>query len=356
MQDSNFKYFRASHLMQLRNQEVAVAYDEIIDVIAGEEITVDYVAEAYNDLVGGSEELVVLRNMNKKHYLTKTIKEQSDERYGYFTVITDTVKTAFKSPSMDKRAAAKTLDEWLEPYRKSLSRPLLGVQTTLTKEISDEVNKVAHLFDAITTLELVPVLDSIKLITGDIKSNITKRGKELSAERREAKRLKRNGYGKMNVFLNSIEMVLNLNGENKEAYLRYAKEINERLDYYKTAVQSRSTRFKTAAAKEQANSEKEGENAEGDITTTSASSESNGATRSTPYNLTSFVEEGMDMDMQKKEKTNEDSTTTNALNGSEIKNGNGVFTNKAYGASAADDNTEALNGANRFDKESNNNE
>ena len=348
MQDLNFKYFRASHLMQLRNQEVAVAYDEIIDIVAGEEITVDYVAEAYNDLVTESEKLVVLRNMNKKHHLTKTIREQNDERYGYFTVITDTVKTALKSPFQDKRAAAKVLNEWLEPYRKSLSRPLLGVQTTLVKEISDEVDKIERVAEAIDTLDLIPVFNSIKLITQDIKFNITERGKELSAERREAKRLKRSGYAKVNVFLNSIEMVLNLNGENKETYLRYAKEINERLDYYKTALQSRSTRFKTAAEKEQANSDK-GNNAEGNITTTSASSESDGTMRSTPYNLTSFVDEGMDMDMQIKEKTNEDSTTTDALNGSVIKNANGVLSNKTNGVSPTDSNTVAHNGANKID-------
>lgn len=363
MDNLNVKHFSASHLMHLRNQEVMVAYDEIIDILEGEEITVDYVAETYNDLVAESETLVVLRNMTRKHHLTKTIREQSDDRYGYFTVFTDTVKTALKSPFEEKRAAAKVLNEWLEPYRKSLSRPLLGVQTTLVKEIYDEVDKVERVAEAINTLDLTPVFNSIKLITLDIKSNITKRGKELSAEKREAKRLKRRGYAKMVVFLNSIEMVLNLNGENKDAYLRYAKEINERLDYYKGVLLSRSTRYKTAAEKEQANSDK-GDNAQGDITTTSAATQSNGATTSTPYNLTSSFDEGMDMDMQTKGKTNADSTTTDALNGSETetKNGsdnvanannattnNGVLSNKTNGISPADSNTAAHNGANKID-------
>lgn len=366
MNDFKVKYFSASHLMQLKNQEFQEAFDEILRTFDKEEITVEYVAEAFEDAKAENNNLVFLRNMTKKHHLTKTIREQNNQRYSYFTVITDTVKTAFKQPSKEKRAAAKVLNEWLEPYRKSLSRPLLGVQSTLAKEISDEVDKVARVYDAIVTLELISVLDSIKMITADIKTNITTRSKELMAERREALLVKRRGNAKMMVFLKSIEMVLNLNGENKEIYLCYAKEINERLDYYKSALISRSTRVKTAAEKEQTNSDKQGDNAEGNITTTSTTSQSNGAMRSTPYNLTSFVDEGMDMDMQTMEKTNRDlASTDDALNGSEIKNGNSnmdksdneatindMLSNKTNGVSPADGNRAVHNGANKFDHNS----
>lgn len=347
MQQLNLKHFRASHLMQLKNQEYQEAYDEILRTFDEEEVTVEYVAEAIEDARAENRELVFLRNMTKKHPLSKTIREQNNLRYSYFTVITDTVKTELKSPFEANRAAAKLLREWLEPYGKSLSRPLLGVQTTLVKEISDEVNSKLHIEDAIESLRLTGVLDSIKMITSDIKANITKRSKEMMAERREAMELKRRGYAKMVVFLNSVEMVLNLNGENKETYLRYAKEVNERLDYYKGVLLSRSTRFKTAADKEAVSSNNKN-NAQGGFDATRTNSQSNGAMRSTPYNLTSF-DEGMDMDMQSKEKTNEDSTTTDALTDNVTKNGNGVLTNKTNGASPADNSTAAHNGANKID-------
>ena len=357
MYNFNLKHFNASHLMQLRNQETKAAFDQILGVFKNEEITIDYVAETFEDAKAESEKLVILRNMNKKHHLTKPITEQKHTRFDYFTVFTSTVTTALKSPYEEKRKAAQVLNEWLEPYRKSLSRPLLGVQTTLVDEISDEVDKVERVFDAVVTLNLINVLDSIKLITTDMIANMDTRHNERIEERRKAQILKRSAYAKLIIFLNSVEMVINMNGENKATYLNYAEKVNGYLDSYKATLLSRSTRFKTAAEKEQANSDKEGNNTDGDIITTNATSQSNGAMRSTPYNLASFDKVmDMDMDMQTKEKTNADSATTNALNGSEIKNGNGVFTNKAYGASAADDNTEALNGANRFDKESNNNE
>ena len=136
MNNFKVKYFSASHLMQLKNQEFQEAFDEILRTFDKEEITVEYVAEALEDAKTENNNLVLLRNMTKKHHLTKTIREQNNQRYSYLTVITDTVKTAFKQPSKEKRAAAKVLNEWLEPYRKSLSRPVLGVQSTLAIEIS----------------------------------------------------------------------------------------------------------------------------------------------------------------------------------------------------------------------------
>ena len=180
MQKLKLKHFNASHMMQLRNQEVKSSFDEVLRSLDKEEIIVEYVSETLEDAKAESKKLVVLRNMTRKHHLTKTIREQTSDRYGYFTVITDTVKAELKSPFEDERSAAKVLNEWLEPYRKSLSKPLLGVQTTLLEEMSDEVDKVERVAEALTTLDLIRVFNSIKLITEDIKSNITTRSTELS--------------------------------------------------------------------------------------------------------------------------------------------------------------------------------
>ena len=348
MYNLNVKHFRASHLMQLRNQEIRAAYDEILLVFEDKEITIEYVAEAFDDAKAESKKLVILRNLNKKHHLTKTIRELTLNRFDYFTVITDTVKTALKSPKAAERAAAKILSEWLEPYKKSLQRPLIAVQTTLIEEMADEVDIKPRIDDAIESLDLTEVLDSIKIATADIKASINKRNSDMMAENRKAHQTKRSAYAKMVIFLNSVEMVLNSNGEDKATYLRYANEVNRHLDSYKATILSRSTRYKNAAEKDEATSDVDN-NAEGGIETTSATTESNVALRSTPYNLTSSIDKGMDMDMQSKEKTNEDSTTTDALTDNVTKNGNGVLTNKTNGASPADNSTAAHNGANKID-------
>lgn len=361
MQSFKLKHFRASHLMQLRNQEVKATYDEILKIFEDEEITIEYVKTALDDAKAESEKLLFLRNMNRKHHLTKTITELKHSRFDYFSVFTSTVRTSLKSPFEEDRVAAKVLDEWLEPYKKFLTRPLLRVQTTVAEEMDDEVIKVSRIAEAMDSLDLTAVFISIKSTTEELKTNINTRVKEMAAARRKAQELKRSAYVKMLIFLNSIEMVLNLNGENKPVYLRYAKEINEHLDNYKSLILSRSTRFKNAAEKEEMESGK-GDNAEGTIDPTSTTPESRVAMGGSPYNVLS-LDNGMDKEMQNMEKTNEDSTTaSDALNGnatndnsSNMANANDAATSndelsdKFKGVSPANSNTSTHNGSSKFD-------
>ena len=157
MDHLKIKHFEASHLMQLRNQEIGTAFNQILEVLEGEEITVEFVATNLDDAKAEIKKLVALRNMNKKHRLTETISKQVKSRFDYFMVFNETLKTALKSPFEADRDAAKVLDVWLEPYRKSLPGPLLTVQTTLIGEMMDEVGTVEHVSEAIASLDLTNI-------------------------------------------------------------------------------------------------------------------------------------------------------------------------------------------------------
>ena len=63
MQKLKLKHFNASHMMQLRNQEVKSSFDEVLRSLDKEEIIVEYVSETLEDAKAESKKLVVLRNM-----------------------------------------------------------------------------------------------------------------------------------------------------------------------------------------------------------------------------------------------------------------------------------------------------
>jgi hypothetical protein len=141
-------------------------------------------------------------------------------------------------------------------------------------------------------------------------------------------------------------------------YSSLFNELNEMLGEVRYLVNIRLSNNEKKVAERKAAQENEASN---------TTSQSNGATTSTPYNMTSFIDEkGMDMDVQHKEMTNENLPTTgDALNVSKTENGrnnmvdtndattsNGRFSNKANGASSADINLEALDGADKIDHKS----
>lgn len=266
MQTLNLKHFKASHLMRLNNQEFLVIYDEILEVFKGEEITVEYVTKALEGVSSETNKLVVLRDMNRKHHLTESIEAKKLLRFDYFSVFTSSVRTALKSPFEANREAAEVLNKWLEPYKRSLHTPLLAKQTSIVKLMTDEIENLSRLSEAITTLSMLELWQTINAVNTEIRASMTLRTKERAAERREAREVRRAAYAKMMVFLNSIEMVLNLNDGNTDVYMRYAKEVNEILDYYRALVMSRSTRLKTAAEKAAVSKEDEVDSNMGDTT------------------------------------------------------------------------------------------
>ena len=321
------KYFRASHLMQLKNQEFGSSYDRILKIFEGEEFSEAFVATNYEDAKAESEKLASLRNMTKKHHLTEEIHQLKQVRFNSFMVFTSTVKTALRSPFADDRAAARVLNKWLEAYEKSLKNPLIDAQSSLVKEMTSEIESQTRISEAIEKLGLLLVFQSIDATTNSMHNLIDKRGKEMADNRRKAMMLKRSAYAKLIIFLNSIEMVLNMNGGDNGEYMRYVKVINEQLDYYKAQVLSRSTRNKNSAENEASSEEDDvagenGENAEGNANTTTTASKPKVMMRNgdDPYSVFT-LNDSMDMDVQTMAMANGDSAANgNALNERELDN------------------------------------
>lgn len=57
--------------MRLKNQEFSVAFNGIISLLDPQEVTVEYVQKALDEALEESTKLVELRNMRRKHHLTK---------------------------------------------------------------------------------------------------------------------------------------------------------------------------------------------------------------------------------------------------------------------------------------------
>lgn len=250
-------YFRKSHLMKLKNQEFAVAYNEVIDLLDSEDITVEYVTKALAGAKAESAKLVFLRNMRRKHHLTHPINQLMVDRNDYFTALTMSVKTGLKLPSPASREAAAVLTQWLEAYKEPLSKVRLVQQTSLATQLLEELSREPRIMSAVEELALEGVLESIANANSDVKVQIQKRAKDLVASRRKAQELKRNAYEKLMVLLDALKMAIKLGDGERAVYVRYVNEINQVLDFYRATVTSRNTRNKNAA--EQKKAEQEGE-------------------------------------------------------------------------------------------------
>ena len=210
------KYFRASHLMQLKNREFGSSFDRILKIFEEEEFSEEFVATNYEDAKAESEKLASLRNMSKEHHLTEEIHQLKKIRFDSLMIFTSTAKNGLRSPFANTRAAARVLDKWLKAYDKSLKHALIDAQSSLVKEMLGEIDSQSRISGAIETLDLKELFTSITETTKTMHNLIDKRGKEMADDRRKATLLKRGAYAKLIIFLNSIEMVLNMHGGDNE--------------------------------------------------------------------------------------------------------------------------------------------
>ena len=346
------KYFRASHLMQLKNREFGSSFDRILKIFEEEEFSEEFVATNYEDAKAESEKLASLRNMSKEHHLTEEIHQLKKIRFDSLMIFTSTAKNGLRSPFANTRAAARVLDKWLKAYDKSLKHALIDAQSSLVKEMLGEIDSQSRISGAIETLDLKELFTSITETTKTMHNLIDKRGKEMADDRRKATLLKRGAYAKLIIFLNSIEMVLNMHGGDNEVYMRYVKIVNEQLDYYKAIVLGRSTRHKNSAENEASSNDNDvngenGESAEGNnnntTTTTTKSQPKMMKMYNDPYSVLT-LNDSMDMDVQAMAMANDELVANgNALNEHELDNdeattnGGAAYADNAEEASLVDD-------------------
>lgn len=340
---SEMRKINLSSLNRLRNQEFPDVFRAICSVLERDEITETYLADFLEKAKAKRGGLGLLKNMMRKHPITKPINDMTEDRHNYLMSITGKITAGLKSPLANERKAAQVLDVWLQRYSANLKKPRTTEQNTLVEQMTEDIEIDTNIAEAMESLDLDPSFASIKLITADIMKAFDDRSENREIERIMAKEVRREAYEAMKRLINALDMAIEEGNENSAKYIRYWNEISKIIDAYYVKVQMRSKWYQYAAdkKKEQAvDNETEGEMGDGADGNTPAQ-------RTTPRMFTTMqnkpysaagLDNGMDMDLQNAGETNVDlAATGDAMNGSGTINNNDVATPSDGNTAQADD-------------------
>lgn len=333
-----------SYLNRMRNQEFPDVFRAICSVLERDEITETYLADFLDKAKAKKDGLGLLKNMMRKHPITKTIRDMTLDRHDYLSSLTGKITAGLKSPLADERKAAQVLDVWLERYSAYLKLPKTTEQNTLVEQMADDIEIDSDIDEAMESLDLNSTFDSIKIITADIQNAYDRRSEDMEAQRIMANKVRREAYRAMKRLINALDMAIEEDNENSEKYIRYWNEIGKILDQFYAKVQMRSTWYKYAAEKKKNEQPVDGEvdgemgdDANGNAPAARSTPRMTTTLRSTPYS-TAGLNNGMGMDLQNGEETNEDLATTNdAMMGSGTINNNDVAAPTDGNTAQADD-------------------
>ena len=328
------KFFNSYSITRLRNQEFPAAYSKIVSVLEKDEIAVEYVERALEKVKVHNDNLVVLRNMTTSHHLSKTINDTKHKRHNAFLSLRGKVTSALKSPSDDEREAAKILDLWLSRYRKSFLQPSIHEESSVVREMMDEVGQRSDISSAIDTLGALSLLDSLQAITTKIDRDFMTRHKERTENSRKAHAIKRESFADLKMLFNSVEMAITLKDGDSTLLMGIVQEVNGLMDTFKAKYQSRVTRKKNAAEENQNAQPENGEqDGEGDMTALSKNGKP-----AMPDGMKTYGAKALDgMDLQ-------NGTTNGSLDGKLAMNGSETNGAATDGAKEKDVDLSASNG------------
>jgi hypothetical protein len=344
-----------SRLLKLEIRKVAFDVIKIVEEHNPEELQIK---PMYDVFLAEKPKVAALDVPYKSHPATKILVRLRKERNVHVRSIKFELKKAIDlDPTGDDKTVVllkSELDRFLKDFLESENDLLRNekLDMLLAKADANEA-----LYEALQSKGFIPILDDLKMNLSDIIAQIDIRRKSKAKRPKVKTEVLRTQVAK--AVKNMLDEIYLAQFKNPELdYSSLFNELNEMLGEVRYLVNIRLSNNEKKVAERKAAQENEASN---------TTSQSNGATTSTPYNMTSFIDEkGMDMDVQHKEMTNENLPTTgDALNVSKTENGrnnmvdtndattsNGRFSNKANGASSADINLEALDGADKIDHKS----
>lgn len=298
-------------LTRLRNIEFPVAYQSICTQFEDEAFEAENVQQSFDAAKDYLSEVRKLKNMRLQHPLTETIGELTKERHQSLLSLRGRVTYFLKSPLNDERTAAKTLDTWLYGYRDDFVNPSIKAQSGIVDSMAENLDVDEAISEAVVALGLVSTLNSLKLMTTDIKIADRKRLKDRKAKLLKAKIIRDAAYTKMKTFWKSIEVQIELKTVNVEKHINYLNDINWAITDFKSSYLSKTTRNANAALKVE--EEKDAEDSSESSNPTPNNSATGGELNARTFNT---------LDLQKPASNTESSTNgeapDNATNGSDV--------------------------------------
>ena len=233
-----------SFVKDLRNREFSLLIDTVAEIVAESTSENKSLKKVTEKLQSHDKKLLQLKDTKPRHYLTRIIKEKVDNRTDYLVCLRMRIESSLLSPIAQERVAAERLLYWIDPYRKALFRPSLGVQTQAVQFLNLDKSKDATIQEHTALLNLDYILDIVVDETEQIKSLVTARGKDKALRAINGKNVRAAAYFDLRVLLDVMRTIYNLssNKQEVEEIIWLSELINESLTRFRRELRSRNTK------------------------------------------------------------------------------------------------------------------
>jgi len=239
-------------ISSLRNDEYPMLVEQVCDIMDDHDLEDQEVANALSRVKSHLEALQLVKVRCRKHALTPVLHELKHKRSQSLMSLRGHVKAYRRSPVAGESEAANVLWLWLDKHGMRLVHAGYNPQTRRINELLQEAEDDVAISNAVATLSLQPLLDSLRELNGAFNTKFIERNDEKSQHVAvDCRAIRKASLEDVRLLLNVLGTKMALEGES--VYGAPFEAMKELLDFYRTSLAIR--RGRNAAEEEKKESE-----------------------------------------------------------------------------------------------------
>lgn len=236
---------------KLKNQEFAEVCQRIIHTTTVEELDEESkLAECFRELKSYEEDIRLIKKLRNPHPLTVELRKRAKDRKDVLLAMRHVVLASMRSLSVAERDSARLLLQWItNNFGGNLYKSSQTSQSNSVRNLLHEYSCRTSIQEAVSIIQLSPYLDSIEDLTEEIDNMLDVRTREQVADAKKAAQVRKVVYEVLKKFFAAAEVEAATEAVGMDVYEEYRRRLNNILDYYRTPLNARATRYKNAALK-----------------------------------------------------------------------------------------------------------
>ena len=251
------KFFREGFIRELKNLEAAECYTAVMRVANDYSIGEGYALECFNELQTYREDIKFVKDLNAPHPLTEVIRRKTVMRKDCLLSLRSKIFASSKSLIESERKAGMKLLDWLRfNFEDKLYQASITHHSNSVRNMVHDLSLRPDLREAVELTAIQPTIDVIVQITHEIDNHLDARTRERSALVKKASLIRDEVYQLLKKFFRILEVEMMMERNRQGFYTQLSHILRQTLEYYRTPYIARTTRYRNAAVKAEAEAER----------------------------------------------------------------------------------------------------
>lgn len=246
-------FFREGFYRELKNLEAAECYTTVMRVLNEFPIEKGYVRECVEQLQAYRNEIRYVKDLNAPHPLTEVLQQKTVQRKESLLAFRSKLFASTKSLIEQEQRAGQLLMGWLRfNFGQKLYQPSFTHHSNSVRNMMHDLSLRPDLREAVRITGTQSAIDVVVQISQEIDEGLDQRTRQQVARKKKAAQIRAEVYQLLKKLFRVLEVEMLMHPEENGLCVELSYRLKKVLEYYRTPYVARTTRYRNAVLKTEA--------------------------------------------------------------------------------------------------------